>query len=173
MNESLEQASDRLEYLNSAPESELAPIFKAVCHAEKWVKDMVAAAPFASLEALQQQGAEAWSKCEKSDWMQALEGHPRIGEKAKGQDLASKWSRTEQSAASSEDEAVKEKLKAVQEDYYQKFGFIFLIFASGRSSTEILQAAERRIKNSTDQELQIVAQELGKIIHLRLEKLAK
>lgn len=160
-----------LSFLNSSSAQDLAPIFKAVCHTESWVQDMIAATPFEDLQDLQSKGAAAWSKCGKDEWMEALDGHPRIGQKAKGDDLASKWSRGEQSQAATEDQAVKERLAAVQETYYQRFGFIFLIFASGRSSAEILAAAETRMENSADRELEIVAEELAKIIHLRLEKL--
>ena len=100
-----------------------------------------------------------------------MEGHPRIGQKAKGSSLSAKWSKGEQSAAKSPDEQVLERLAEAQQDYFEKFGFIFLICASGRGSKEILEAVKQRLPHSAAEEMQIVAEEQAKIIHLRLEKL--
>ena len=108
----------------------------------------------------------------EKDWLQALDGHPRIGQKAEGSALSAKWSRGEQSAAKTEDD-VKTKLAEAQQRYFEKFGFIFLICASGRGSGEILNEVEKRLPHSPAEEMQIVAEEQAKIIHLRLEKLLK
>ena len=66
---------------------------------------------------------------------------------------------------------VLEELGGAQQDYFEKFGFIFLICASGRGSKEILEAVKQRLPHSAAEEMQIVAEEQAKIIHLRLEKL--
>jgi 2-oxo-4-hydroxy-4-carboxy-5-ureidoimidazoline decarboxylase len=160
-----------LAHLNAAGAPERQEIFRAVCHSRKWASELSQSAPYQSLADLRKKSADAWSRCDKQDWMEALGGHPRIGEKAAGSDLASKWSRGEQSKAATADEALKAELLAKQVAYEKKFGFIFLICASGRSSLEILAALDHRMEQQPDAELQTVAQELGKIIQLRLEKL--
>ncbi len=163
--------SSPIDTLNATSTEELRATFKAVCHADRWVEAMLEGLPYDSPEQLRDHASKAWAQCERADWRQALDGHPRIGQKAKGNDLASRWSRTEQSqAGQDQDESVKAELADVQEAYYQKFGFIFLIFASGRSSAEILEVARERIQHSEDQEWPIVSQELAKIIDLRLER---
>lgn len=161
----------RLLYLNSSTPSTLGTLFKQVCHSDKWVKEMVKSAPFKNQNDLLKKGARAWSKCKEKDWLEALDGHPRIGQKAKGSSLSAKWSKGEQSAAKSPDEQVLERLAEAQQDYFEKFGFIFLICASGRGSKEILEAVKQRLPHSAAEEMQIVAEEQAKIIHLRLEKL--
>lgn len=161
----------RLAYLNACGEPELHEIFRAVCHSNKWATELSLAAPYDSLADLQRKGASAWSRCREADWKESLAGHPRIGEKAAGKDLASKWSRGEQSKAAAPDQAVKDELRARQVAYEERFGFIFLICATGRSSTEILAALNQRMEQPPERELQTVAEELAKIIHLRLEKL--
>lgn len=163
----------RLTFLNSSSSSTLARIFKQVCHADKWVSRMVEAAPFSDLDDLLKKGDQAWSGCQESDWRQAIEGHPRIGEKAKGKSLSSAWSRGEQSKASAMDTDIAERLSQTQRKYDEKFGFIFLICATGLSSEQILKAVEQRLENSMADELQNVAKEQAKIIQLRLEKLLK
>ena len=162
----------RLLYLNSSNKATLATLFKQVCHADRWVRQMVESSPFADQNDLLKKGARAWSKCQEKDWLQALDGHPRIGQKAEGSALSAKWSRGEQSAAKTEDD-VKTKLAEAQQRYFEKFGFIFLICASGRGSGEILNEVEKRLPHSPAEEMQIVAEEQAKIIHLRLEKLLK
>jgi 2-oxo-4-hydroxy-4-carboxy-5-ureidoimidazoline decarboxylase len=172
LRESIDPPEAQLLHLNSSDATALSDLFKQVCHTDRWVEEMVSSAPFSSEDDLLKKGARAWSKCEEKDWRQALDGHPRIGQKAKGAGLSAKWSRGEQSAAETEDD-VKTRLAEAQEQYFQKFGFIFLICASGRSAQEILNVLEERLPHSAAEEIQTVAEEQAKIIHLRLEKLLK
>ena len=167
----LEEA--RLLFLNVSQDPVLEAIFKQVCHSDRFVKEMVASKPFFSQTDLLNKGARAWSQCSEADWKQALDGHPRIGEKAKGNNLSARWSKGEQSKAAVPNAEVVEELKNEQEAYYQKFGFIFLICATGKSPEEILKSVRSRLQNSADEELKIVAEEQAKIVHLRLEKLLK
>ena len=161
----------RLRYLNSASPGELREIFRAVCHSDRWASQMALAGPFDSVSDLQKKGAGAWSHCRENDWREALLGHPRIGEKAKGGDLASRWSRGEQSKAATPDDQLKAELRDMQVQYEERFGFLFLICATGRTTEQILSVLKTRIEQAPELELQTVAEELAKIIHLRLEKL--
>ena len=160
-----------LVYLNAASEPERREIFRAVCHSNTWATELSLAAPYDSVTDLQKKGASIWSRCREEDWREALDGHPRIGERATGEDLASKGSRGEQSKAATPDESLKAELRAKQVAYEEKFGFIFLICATGRNSSEILSILNERMEQSPESELRTVAEELAKIIHLRLEKL--
>lgn len=166
----MQHAMDR-DYLNSCPEEERREILRAVCHASRWIDQLSGLAPYQSLDDLRQKSAQVWARCDEEDWREALAGHPRIGERAQGQDLASRWSRGEQAAAATPDEAVQRELRDRQAAYEEKFGFLFLICATGLSSQQILAALNQRMQNSPESELPIVAEELAKIIDLRLEKL--
>ena len=163
----------RLLELNSSDPSTLKSLFKQVCHSDAWAEAMSQSGPFTDLEDLLKKGEAQWSKCGEADWRQAIDGHPRIGEKQEGKSLAAQWSKGEQSQATAPEGTTMEKLKNVQDQYYEKFGFIFLICATGKSKSEILSAAEIRLGNNETEELKNVAQEQGQIIQLRLEKLLK
>ena len=55
--------------------------------------------------------------------------------------------------------------------YEEKFGFVYLICATGRSADEMLANLRDRISNDRETELRIAAEEHAKITALRLEKL--
>jgi 2-oxo-4-hydroxy-4-carboxy-5-ureidoimidazoline decarboxylase len=65
------------------------------------------------------------------------------------------------------------ELAAENRRYEDRFGHVFLIFASGRAAEEILAELRRRMKNDPATELQEAKRELRKIAHLRLERLAR
>ena len=171
MTESSHLAKDRLGEINSTSLPQLTELFKAVCHSQKWAETMAHSAPFETLEDLKNKGQSAWEQCGESDWLESLDGHPKIGDKAKGSGLASKWSKGEQSMAQSGDAEVLEKLRQSQSAYQEKFGFIFLICATGLSSQEILASVEERLQHDRSEELRTISQEQAKINQLRLEKL--
>ncbi len=162
-----------LERLNHLPPEEAEASFLAVCHSQRWVSAMMAARPFASTEELIESGHREWAKLGPQDCLEALAGHPRIGEKAKGDSLDSRWSRGEQAAAADGNQEAAEQLRTVQQKYEEKFGYLFLICATGKSKAEILEQVRLRLQASPEQEIHTVAEELGKIIKLRLEKLIR
>jgi 2-oxo-4-hydroxy-4-carboxy-5-ureidoimidazoline decarboxylase len=104
-----------------------------------------------------------------ADVAQGLAAHPRIGERAAGDSRAAAWSRREQSAAAQGGDAA--ALVEANLAYEERFGHVFLIFASGKSQEEILAAARARLGNDEATERAIVADELRKIALLRLERL--
>lgn len=157
--------------LNATQALRFEEILKAVCHSMRWVREMESQRPFADGDDLRAKGQKAWAKTGVADWKEALLGHPRIGERQRGESLDARWSRAEQSAAAKADVELKARLSARQKDYEARFGFLFLICASGRSSEQILQALEERILHDSEHEWQVVGAELAKIIDLRLEKL--
>jgi len=100
------------------------------------------------------------------DVLTALAAHPRIGERAAGGSREAAWSRREQEGVSPDDALV-----AVNVAYEEKFGHVFLIFASGKGREEIVAEARRRLGNDPETEKEEVRGELGKIARLRLERL--
>jgi OHCU decarboxylase len=100
------------------------------------------------------------------EWLEAMKAHPRIGERGGGPDSASEQSRAQQASA----ETLAE-LAAENRRYEDRFGHVFLIFASGRSAEEILAELRRRMKNDPATELDEAKRELRNIAKLRLQKL--
>lgn len=127
---------------------------------------MAARRPFSSMGMLQSAAEQEWWKLEPRDWMEAFSQHPRIGERK-----ASGWASQEQSGARDATEGTLDELERLNRAYEQKFGHVFLIFATGRSAEEMLAALRTRLLNNADAELKNAAGEQAKITRLRLEKL--
>jgi len=138
---------------------------KKVCGSNRWVDAMVAARPFASWDALVESATRTWLSLDPADWLEAFAAHPRIGEKNPG------WSSQEQSGTRS---ASEETMRAIAEGnraYEERFGFLYLVCATGRTAEDMLANLRERMHNDRDTELRIAAEEQAKIIALRLEKL--
>jgi 2-oxo-4-hydroxy-4-carboxy-5-ureidoimidazoline decarboxylase len=113
-----------------------------------------------------------WRKLEREDWLEAFSHHPQIGEKAAtGSASARQWAAGEQSGARSATETVKSKLAEGNRAYYDKFGYIYIVCASGKSAEEMLALLEQRYQNDPARELPVAAEQQRQITRLRLEKL--
>jgi 2-oxo-4-hydroxy-4-carboxy-5-ureidoimidazoline decarboxylase len=163
---------DQVSVFNSMPAEQLEADLLACCAAPAWGARIVAGRPYAN-RALIVAAADAASRgLTRADVGKGLSAHPRIGERAHGHSREAAWSRHEQSAAAdSGDDRTRSALIAANRAYEEKFGHVFLIFASGRSQEEILAAATARFANDEETEQAIVAEELRKIALLRLERL--
>jgi 2-oxo-4-hydroxy-4-carboxy-5-ureidoimidazoline decarboxylase len=114
-----------------------------------------------------------WQSLAESDWLEAFRSHPRIGESRAEKTVAaqsSAWSEQEQQGASAAEEAVKMALKRGNREYEQKFGRIFIVCATGKPASEILEILRRRLHNDDATELRQATEEQRKIMHLRLKK---
>ena len=132
------------------------------CASTEWAKRVNDARPFRDWEQLLKKADDLWRERGESDWREAMGGHPRIGEKRSG------WSSQEQANV-----APNEALVAVNREYEQRFGHVFLICAAGLGSEEIVASARERLKNSPGEELRNAAEEQRKITRLRLVKLVE
>ena len=135
---------------------------------------MVSRRPFFSREAVLRAADDEWTSTGESDWLEAFSHHPRIGESAAvagGSATARSWSATEQSGVASAADETRIGLARLNHDYETRFGFIYIVCATGRSAGELLDLARSRMQNDRDAELRVAAEEQRKITRLRLEKL--
>ena len=156
----------RLRRLNTAPAGEVLSDFMRCCGSPVWAAKMERRRPFASMAQLMEEADRAWSETGVEDWREAFRAHPRIGEKS-----TSKWSEHEQAAARSAASDVQRQLGEGNRNYFERFGFIFIICATGKSADEILAELHRRLKNDRDTELKNAAEQQRLITRLRLLKL--
>ena len=166
--------SKSLERLNALPRQRALRALLDCCGSKNWAQQMVARRPFACESELFETADKTWSGLAREDWLEAFLHHPPIGEtraKAKQSATASRWSAKEQAGARKAAPEVLKALEAQNHVYAGKFGFVFLICATGKSSDEILRALRQRLPNDPDTELRIAAEEQRKITELRLEKL--
>jgi len=116
---------------------------------------------------------EIWRGLGEADWLEAFQSHPRIGE-SRAEKAAppesSAWSEQEQQMAATADEAIKMALKRGNRKYERKFGRIFIVCATGKSASEILEILRRRLHNDVATELRQAAEEQRQIMHIRLKK---
>lgn len=154
------------------PTEELRSSLHACLAVQRWIDDVLARAPFASTEDLLAAARDAATPLSRAEVDEALAEHPRIGEVPAGDSQAQRFSRVEQASADADDAELAAAIAAGNRDYEQKFGRVFLIRASGRSRSEILQELRRRLELDDDAEAQIVASELRDIALIRLAALA-
>lgn len=155
------------EHVNGLPARAARVALGRCCGARRWVAAMLAMRPFANDAALFAAAERAWWALGRADWLEAFGAHPRIGQHA-----ADVWARNEQAGVSEAGEDVRAALAQGNRAYEERFGHVFLIFATGKSATEMLGALRGRLGNDPATELQIAAAEQAKITRLRLEKLA-
>jgi len=163
-----------LEQLNELASSEAAAEFLKCCGSRRWAREMAHTRPFANKEALFATADVVSSSLTDEDWLEAFRAHPKIGEKkaATAQTAQEKsWSAHEQSGVARASADTVAQLAERNREYETRFGFIFIVCASGKSSDEMLALLNQRLHNDSETELRVAAQEQQKITRLRLEKL--
>ncbi len=165
-----------LRFLSTLPPDALAHELRTCCGSCAWVSALVAKRPFGSIDALVAASDAAWSIVSEKDWLEAFQSHPRIGEshaKREQSGVAKSWSSAEQARVSDAHAATRAELTSVNDSYEQKFGFIYIVCATGKSVDEMLVLAKSRMNHDRETELRVAAEEQRKITNLRLEKLVR
>ena len=162
-----------LRLLNSAPRNTAASQLRQCCSSEEWVARMMQQRPFRDSDALHAAADSAWIGLGEQDYLEAFSGHPKIGDI---QSLQKKYSdsanlaRSEQSGVESASHDLLEKLSAANHAYEEKFGFIFIVCATGKSASEMLAILQGRLKRDRAAELKTACEQQRQIFHLRLDK---
>lgn len=161
-----------LEEWNTAEETEALQAMLACCGARRWASAMVLLRPMRDIVALSTAADSVWATMEKTDWLEAFACHPRIGERKAAQASARSvaWSRQEQSSVSEAQERVLEELAEGNALYEQRFGFTYIVCATGKSADEMLDILKRRLADTRDAELREAAEQQRQILQIRLGK---
>lgn len=143
------------------------------CGSRKWVKKMMDMPPVEDLIDLFEDAEEKWYECREEDWKEAFTHHPKIGdvESLRKKFSTDKFAFGEQGSIEQAPGEVLKKLAEGNKKYEQKFGYIFIVCASGKSPQEMLEDLNARLSNSPEKEINIAMDEQSKITKLRLEKL--
>jgi len=153
---------------------EARDLLRSCCGASAWVERMMARRPFGSRDALMATARDEWFGLQRSDWLEAFGHHPKIGDR---DSLRQRFARTahlserEQAGVDGASEDVLEALAAGNREYERRFGYIFIVCASGKSADEMLGMLRQRLPNPPDVEIWIAAEEQARITELRLKKL--
>lgn len=163
-----------IESLNSLTYSEAKEQFKLCCGAINWIKIMNQSRPFQNKKELFQKAESIWFSLSPDDWLEAFIHHPKIGNidslRNKFQNTKS-ISENEQSGVNNATESILKDLAESNQLYKNRFGFIFIVCATGKSADEMLALIKKRLNNNAETEMQNAAKEQNKITQLRLKTL--
>ena len=166
--------TEPLQLLNSLPAAAAEEGLLKCCGSRKWAARLAGERPFANLDDLIAKSERAWWSLEPGDWLEAFHSHPKIGEQkaaAPTAVAAQRWSEDEQSGIRNSAQETIRSLAQLNTEYEEKFGYIFIVCATGKSSEEMLAILRHRLKSNPDDELRNAAAEQAKITTLRLRKL--
>lgn len=165
----------KLNTLNILPEEEAFQQLLNCCGANNWARQLLKYRPFKNEKQLYQLAEACWYQhCSPEDWLQAFKHHPKIGDiKSLEKKFANTkhWAGKEQSGVQNARLETLEALAKGNEEYEQKFGYIFIVCATGKSADEMLQILQKRLANTADLELKIAMGEQHKITNIRIAKL--
>ena len=164
-----------IESLKALPPDEALQEFLKCCGSVRWAQAMVQLRQYATtVGGLILFGNEMWSMVEREDWLEAFRSHPKIGERKAAAEVSSQstqWSGQEQAGVQTAEQETLDQLARLNREYDEKFGFIFIVCATGKSAREMLDILRERLGNDIETELPIAAAEQAKITELRLKKL--
>ena len=172
-----DQGENVLAQWNLLPSDDAVRKILPCCGSKAWARAMVARRPLADEGAILAASNEVWAGLPRSDWMEAFESHPRIGESRSSrpsppppESPAVAWSAQEQQDARDADAALKNALAEANREYERRFHRIFIVCATSKSASQILAVLQRRMANDEETELQEAAEQQRQITEIRLRK---
>lgn len=159
---------------NALPANQAREQLALCCVSDAWISAMESGRPYDTSDGIRHKADAVWASLHERDYLQAFEGHPKIGDVASLREkyaASTQLAAGEQSGVQGAEEATIERLARGNQAYEERFGFIFIVCASGKSAEEMCEILESRLANGRDRELAIAAEEQRKILQLRLEKM--
>ena len=163
-----------LDAFNAADAATASGMLRRCCSCSQWIEQLVRARPFRAPQELQDAANQVWATLDEGDYLEAFAAHPQIGDI---DSLREKYSDTrtlaagEQSGVAAADEDTLQRLSRGNAEYLARFGFIFIVCASGKSAAEMLGLLEARLHNTREEEIANAAEEQRKIFQIRMENL--
>ena len=157
---------------NALPSAQAESLLTDCCGSSRWTTSVSSRRPFANTEALRKTADTIWWNLDRADWLEAFSHHPQIGEEpAGGSGSAREWAAGEQSGARSASEDLKTRMARANRAYFEKFGYIYIVCATGKSAEGMLAILNQRLQNDPPSELSIAAEQQRLIMRIRLDKL--
>jgi 2-oxo-4-hydroxy-4-carboxy-5-ureidoimidazoline decarboxylase len=160
-----------LAWIHALSEKDACEAFLTCCGSRRWAEQMAARRPYADETQLLDTAGKVWHDLAPADWRQAFAAHPQIGDKANPSSKTAAWSAGEQAGVADAADATRAALADANRRYLEKFGWIFIVCATGKCADEMLSLLRQRLGNDPAEELRIAAAEQEKITLLRLHKL--
>lgn len=160
--------------LDEMTADEAGALLKECCGSSRWVAMMLARRPFRFRDSVFFAADMFWKSLTMRDRMEAFAHHPRIGEKSGAKlqgEQGARWSAMEQSGMDVVEAELRKEIAEINREYEDRFGYIYIVSAQGKTAAELLTIAKDRLRNSPEREIRVACEEQKKIMHLRLEKL--
>lgn len=157
-----------LEEFNLLNKKDAKNVLLEFCSSKKWVKSMINKRPFIHIEQMLNDSKQVWSRSGEEDLMEAFSSHAKIGDISSIKKKYSK-ARKEQGQIIDANESVIKKLFEMNKTYELKNGFIFIVFATGKTANQMAGILQKRLLNTTEQELVNAAIEQNKITNHRIK----
>jgi len=163
-----------IDQFNKLSDDEAKTEITRCCGASNWVKKVLDNRPYNNKNSLLELAEKEWFNLAQDDWLEAFQHHPKIGDinsLSKKYANTQKWAEGEQSGVNSASENIIHNLAQGNKDYEEKFGYIFIVCATGKTAQEMLDILNTRLPNNAEEEIKIAIGEQNKITKIRLEKL--
>ena len=157
--------------LDGAAAGDARTWLRRCCGSSRWVAGMLLRRPFGSDDALLAAARTVWDALDQSDWLEAFGHHPQVGERNPSAALADTRERSdrEQASVAGAPVDIRRALDEGNREYSRRFGYIFIICATGRSAESMLAALHERLQNDPAVEIRVAAEEQARITALRLQ----
>ena len=162
-----------LNIFNTQPAADAEARLLSCCGSKSWARALVANRPYSSVDDLIHAAESLWFSLPEADWLEAFACHPRIGEKKAPTTQFLALSESEQEAAQLSLDKVAVAMTRGNRAYDEKFGFRYIVYASGRTGPELLAILEQRILRTREEELKEAAQQQQQITNLRMTRWLK
>lgn len=165
--------SKSLVAFNGMAEKACTDLLRRCCGSSRWVCRMAAARPFADWAAIGAVADRIWAELDPADWQEAFAHHPMIGDLAAVRARFARtgaWAQSEQGQVQDAEEAILRDLAVGNRTYREKFGYIFIVCATGKSAAEMLSLLQTRLSNDPVRELAVAAEQQRQITRIRLDK---
>ena len=162
------------EHLNRLSAGKLEEELVRCCASQRWVAEMVMRRPFPDKQTVLAASEQIWWSLDEGAWREAFAAHPRIGDVQSLRDKFNStrsWANNEQSGTQASSEETLQRLADGNDEYESRFGYLFIVCATGKSGDEMLTLLQNRLKNCAADEIRVAALEQLKITQLRLQKL--
>jgi OHCU decarboxylase len=161
-----------LERWNSLSDKDASAEVLSICGSTAWASSLAARRPCKDEAELARTADDIWWSLTCDDWLEAFRCHPRIGERKSehASQQSTAWSQSEQSSVASATVTVTDSLAAMNREYEERFGFTYIVCATGKSAEEMLSILERRLSSDRAGELREAAEQQRQITQIRLRK---
>ena len=168
------EAASAFERWNELPHDDAEAELLSCCGSRRWAAALSARRPYHSPAQLLEDAAGLWQSLGEDDWFEAFRCHPRIGESAapaaNNTTQSAAWSSQEQGAAQQPDTAIKQAIAENNREYERRFGFIYIVCATGKTAVEMLAILQHRLNRDRSTELHEAAAQQQQITEIRIKK---